>query len=747
MTANASMNRRHFLGAGGAVVVAFSLQGHTASAQTAAGSKTFAKDEVDAWLSLGKDGRVTVLTGKVDLGTGLKTAYAQIAADELDVPMARIEMVMGDTARTPDQWLTAASTGIPVGGMELRRAAATARAALVERAAGKIGAPAADLVVVDGVVSVKGDASKSISYADLVAGGGLQLKVDPKAAIKTPAQLKLIGKPVARVDIPAKVTGEYQFVTDVRLPGMLHARTIRSDVIGARIKAVDDSAARAVKGYVQMVRKGDFLAVVADDEWAAVKAARAIKVEWTEGTGLPEPARVYEVWRKSAIEKVDDNQKVGDAPAALAAAPRKLSASYEFAIQTHASIGPSCAVADFKDGRLTVWSPTQGPHPVVHEIAEVTGLAKENVRLIYADGSGCFGRNGHEDATADAALISTLIGKPVRVQWSRADETARSPKSPPTAIDLAAGIDAQGNVSAWTGDFYVALNHLAVNTPLAFALHALTETGIKKPGNFVGFMFQNAAQPYAFPNIMARSHFVRDMIFRSSHLRSPGRIENNFATESFFDEIAAELKTDPAELRLKHIADPRAQEVIRKTMQLAGWQSRPSPNPAAAGTGRIAKGRGLAYVRYNNASTYVAVAAEVEVDRQTGAIQVTRVCMGHDCGQMINPDGVANQCQGSIVQTVGRTLIEEVRWDARKVTSVDWASYPIIKFPQAPIVELALIDRPDQPSLGAGEPAAVPVPAAIGNAVFDAVGVRMRSVPFTPAKVKAALAKTGVRNG
>ena len=741
-----TIHRRDFLKSSSALVVAFSLGGRASMAQTPAGAaaKTVDKAEVDAWLALGRDGRVTVFTGKVDLGTGLKTAYAQMAADELDVSIEKIDMVMGDTARTPDQWLTAASTGIPVGGMELRRAAATARAALVERAVARLGVPAGELAVANGVVSAKGNAAKSVAYAELVAAGGLQLKVDPKITFKQPADFKYIGKPVARVDIPAKVTGEFQYITDVRLPGMLHARMIRSDVIGARIKSVDDAAAKKVKGFVQTVRKGDFLAVVADDEWAAIKAQRAIQVEWTAGTGLPEPAKVYEHWRASHIEKIDDNQKVGDAPAALAAAPRKLAATYEFAIQTHASIGPSCAVADFKDGRLTVWSPTQGPHPVVHEIAEVTGLSKEAIRLIYADGSGCFGRNGHEDATADAALIATLIGKPVRVQWSRADETARSPKSPPTSIDLAAGIDKQGNISAWTGDFYVALNHLAVNTPLAFALHALTETGIKKPGNFVGFMFQNAAQPYALPNILARSHFVRDMIFRSSHLRSPGRLENNFATECFFDEIAAELKADPAELRLNHVADPRAQEVIRKAMQLAGWQSRPSPD-AASGDGRIAKGRGIAYVRYNNAVTYVAVVAEVEVDRQTGVIKVTRMCMGHDCGQMVNPDGVANQCEGSIVQTVSRTLVEHVQWDTAAVKSVDWVTYPIHRFPDVPKVELALIDRPDQPAWGAGEPAAVPVPAAIGNAVFDAIGVRLRSVPFTPAKVKAALAAAPTR--
>jgi nicotinate dehydrogenase subunit B len=328
----------------------------------------------------------------------------------------------------------------------------------------------------------------------------------------------------------------------------------------------------------------------------------------------------------------------------------------------------------------------------------------------------------------------------------RADETARSPKSPPTVVDLAAGIDAQGNVAAWDCDFYIGLNHLAVNKPLDFSLLALTETGKRKSGNFIGFMFQNAAQPYAFPNVLVKSHFVRDMIFRSSHLRSPGRLENNFANESFLDEIAAAVGADPAEFRLKHLTDARGQEVLRHAMRLAGWQNRPSPNPEP-GRGPIAKGRGIVYVRYNDRITYVAVVAEVEVNRQNGEIRVTRMCVGHDCGQMVNPDGVANQVEGCVIQTVGRTLMEEVKWDTKQVTSVDWVSYPIIRFPEVPRVELALIDRPNEPSWGAGEPAAVPVPAAIGNAVFDAIGVRLRSVPFTPAKVKAALAAASTRRG
>ena len=335
-----------------------------------------------------------------------------------------------------------------------------------------------------------------------------------------------------------------------------------------------------------------------------------------------------------------------------------------------------------------------------------------------------------------------LIGKPVRVQWMRDDETARAPKSPPRVIDFEAGLDASGNVTAWNADFYIALNHIAAFKPLDFPLLAATETGLPKPGNWVGFLFQNAALGYQFPNVRVDTHHVAETFFRSSHLRSPGRIENSFANEGFIDELAEAAGMDPAEFRLKHLKDARAEAVIRAAMKRANWQTRSGPNPqaAATGTGNIAKGRGIAYTRYNNAVTYVAAVAEVEVDRGSGAIRVTRICVGHDCGQMINPDGVANQVEGGVLQTVSRTLIEQVEWTTDRVTSVDWGSYPIARFTDMPRVEIDLIDRPGEAAWGVGEPTAVVIPPAIANAVFDATGVRMRSVPFTPEKVKAALA-------
>ena len=746
------LNRRTLLKASaGALVVGFSVEatlGHAASSAAAAAlrpAKAVAKDLVDSFISIEANGKVTIFVGKVDLGTGTKTALAQMAADELDVAFEQIDMVMGDTATTPDQWITGANLTIAQGGGELRKACATARAALLARASAKLGAPVAELQVSKGVVSLKSDATKTVSYNELLQGGkALDLKVDAKATAKPASEYRVVGKSIPRVDIPEKVTGEFMYVHDFRLPGMLHARVVRADELGARLEAVDDSESRKVGGFVQTVRRGDFVAVVAKNEWGAIKAARALKLTWSPGTGLPDKATVFDYWRKQPIAKEEATQKVGDAPAVLATSARRVKASYEFAVQTHASLGPSCAVADFSKGQLNVWSASQATHSMQSELAAITGLPQEKVRLVYLDGSGCYGRNGHEDATADAALIATLIGKPVRVQWMRADETARAPKSPPRAIDLEAGFDKDGNLVAWSGDFHIALNHIAAFKPLDFPLLAATDLGMPKPGNWVGFLFQNAAAPYAVPNIRVNTRHIEKAFFRSAHLRSPGRIENTFANESFMDELAAEAKADPAEFRMKHIKDPRAVAVIQAAMTRANWQTRAGVNAAAGNADAdIAKGRGISYVRYNNTTTYVAAVAEVEVNRKTGDVRVTRVCVGHDCGQIINPDGLANQIEGGVIQTVSRTLMEQVQWDATKVTSVDWATYPILRFPDVPRVEVDMINTPGDVSWGAGEPTATTIPAAIGNAIFDATGARLRSIPFTPEKVKAALAAVG----
>ena len=732
-------NRRTFLATtGSALVVGFSFDAATATPPVLSKPKAVAKDRVESFVAVNADGTVTVHVGKVDLGTGTRTALAQMAADELDVAFDKVAMVMGDTATTPDQWLTGANLTIAQGGTEMRRACATARAALVERAAGKLGVPVVDLVTVDGAVHLKANPGQRITYAALVDGQPLALKVDDKAPLKKAADYRVVGQSIRRVDIPAKLTGEFPYMQDFRLPGMLHARVLRPDDLGASLLSFDDSAAKKVAGFVRTVRKGDFLAVVSRTEWGAIKAQRAMKVQWGVGIGLPDQATVFDHWRTRPVAKQDVTQKVGDADAALASAPRRVKARYDFAVQTHASLGPSCSVADFKDGQLTVWSASQATHSLVDELSPIVGVPKDRIRILYLDGAGCYGRNGHEDASADAALISTIIGQPVRVQWMRVDETARAPKSPPRSMDFEAGLDAQGNVVAWNSDFWIALNHIAAFKPLDFPLLSASETGLPKPGNWVGFLFQNSGIGYTLPNVKVNTRHVEQAFFRSSHLRSPGRIENSFANESFIDELAFAAQADPAEYRLRVLKDPRGVAVLQKVLQRAKWQTRVGTNLTGS-SGAVVKGRGLAYLRYNNATTYVAAVAEVAVNRQTGEIRVERVCVAHDCGQLINPDGTVNQVEGGVIQTVSRVLMEQVRWNRTQVLSVDWASYPILRHDQVPRVEVDLIDRPGEPSWGAGEPTACAIPAAIGNAVFDATGVRLRQIPFTPERVLAAL--------
>lgn len=730
------MDRREFLKQGGVLVVSFTLPvTHALAATNGAPAKSMDKNDVDAWLAISRDGKVTVYSGKVDLGTGTRTALTQMVADELDIPFSSVDMVMGDTATTIDQGVTSGSLTISKGGMELRHAAATARKALVERAAKQLGGSPSDCVVQDGIVSLRHAPTRKTSYADLIGAGRLEMKVDAKVAFKDPKDHKLVGKSIPRIDIPGKMTGEHTYIHDFRVPGMLHARVVRPAAIGAKLVSVDESSVRDIPGFVKVVRKQDFVAVVAKNEWAAVQAARKLKLDWSHGQGLPDMQKMYEEWRSLPVVKSEAKQNAGDAGKALAQSGKRLKATYEFAIQSHASMGPACAVADVRDGKCTVWSPSQATHSLQSELASVLDMPKQNIRLMYVDGSGCYGRNGHEDCTADAALVSKLAGAPVRVQWMREDETGWDPKSPPTVVDLEGGLDAAGRIAAWRSEFFIA-NH--AGTLDDFPLLAATLSGVPRKGNYVGFIYNNAAIIYTVPNAHVQVHHVDNRMLRTSHLRTPGRMQNTFANEAFIDELAAAAGADPVRFRLEHLDDARGQTVIATAARLASWDTRPSPNREHR-SGDVARGRGIAYVKYNNAITYVALVTEVEVNRKTGKIRVTRAWCGHDCGQVINPDGTVNQIEGGIVQTISRTLLEEVKFDRERVTTVDWNSYPILRFPDVPEVHVELINRPGETPWGAGEMAATVVPAAISNAVYDAVGVRMRSVPFTSGRVLAAM--------
>lgn len=721
------MDRRDFLKSGSGLLVAFTLPG-IGSAQTA--GKSMAKDEVSAWLGLGADGRVTVYSGKVDLGTGTRTALAQLVAEELDVDFARVDMVMGDTLTTLDQGQTAGSLTISNGGITLRRAAACARLALLATAAERLGVPAAELATARGEVSARD--GRKLGYGELVQGQALKVKLDPKVALKDPARHTLVGQSIPRVDIPAKVTGRFTYIHDFKLPGMLHARVVRPTGLGASLLSVDESSVAHIPG-VRVLRKQDFLAVVAQSEWAAVKAAKALKAQWSEPRPLPEQARLYDYWRNLPVGKEEPVIQSGNVAAGLANSATRLKATYDFAPHTHGSMGPACAVADFKDGQCTVWSASQATHSLQGELASVLGIPKASIRLVYLDGAGCYGRNGHEDCSGDAALVSQLAGAPVRVQWMRADEHGWDPKSPPTLVELEGGLDAQGQPLAWRSEFFIAQ---AKGTLEEFPLLAAVLSGVKRTGYYTGNLQKNADVLYQFPHIRTEVHRLADTAFRTSHLRTPGRMQNTFANEAFFDEMAAAAGADPLQWRVQLLKEPRARAVLEDVARLSSWQSRPSPR--ADQKGDVARGRGVAFVKYDNDRTYVALVAEVEVNKRSGKIRVTDVWCSHDCGQLVNPDGARNQIEGGIVQTVSRTLIEELHFDRRHVTSLDWATYPILRFPDVPRIHISLINRPEQPSWGAGEMAPTVVPAAISNAVFDATGIRLRSVPFLPAKVLAA---------
>ncbi len=735
---NIHASRRDLLKGGGALVVSFSLAGalDQVAAQGAA-AKPLALTEVDSFLAIDPKGVVTVYSGKVDLGTGVATALPQMVAEELDVPLGMIRLVQGDTALTPEQGSTWGSLSIQIGGMQLRNAAATAKAALLEEAGKRLGAKKEDLKVADGVVSA---GNKRVSYGELIGGKSFALKLDhaKPAAAKDPKDYKLVGKPVPRLDIPDKMTGRFTYMQDFRVPGMLHGRVVRPPAIGARLESVDESSVKDVAGLVKVVREGNFLGVVAASEWGAIKAARQLKASWSRSETLPEAAKLWEHVRASKVVKDEVTSNVGNTAEALGRQGVKtLNATYDFAIHTHGSIGPSCAVAELKDGKLTSWSASQATHNLRKQLATMFGMPADSVRCIYLEGSGCYGRNGHEDAAADAALLAKAAGRPVRVQWSRADEHGWDPKGPPTLVDLRAALDGAGNVTAWESEFFIPQQTPnGFNVPLiAATLAGMPADDHTAPGN----IFQNSAIPYKLANVKTVCRRLERTPFRASWIRTPGRMQNTYANECFIDELAAAANADPLEFRLKYLdpGDKRGIEVLNRAAALAKWEKRPSPKRDQGGD--VATGRGVTYCKYELARTYVAAVAEVEVKRSTGEIRVTKVSLAHDCGQIVNPDGLRNQLDGNVIQTLSRTLIEELKYDRSAVTSLDWESYPILRFPQLPELVYDLIDRPNERPWGAGEPAAAVVPSAISNAVFDAIGVRLRSVPFTPDKVKAAM--------
>ena len=752
-----SLSRRSVLLGGGALVVSvgaavsldtlMSIQ--TAHAQGAKPPLT--PDQLSSYIAVNADGTVAAYFGKMDMGHGLKVAIGQIVAEELDVPFKAVTVYMGDTGTSVNQGGASGSTGIQLGGKQMRVAAAEARRVLVEMAAGLLSVPADKLTVADGMVSAAADKAKRISYAQMIGGKYFNVQLDwnkqygntlyapGKAQPKKPSEHKIVGQPIKREDVAPKVFAIENFCTDVKVPGMVHARMIRPAVAGAVPVKVDESSIKDIPGAKVVWDKG-FLGVVADKEWGAIKAAEALKVEWSQGPDpFPEQASLYDHIRKAPVRKRQVEAENGNVDEAFKTAAKVIEAEYEWPFQSHASMGPACALVEVKDGNVTCWSGTQKSHFVQQGIAETMGVPVDKVRVIWAAGPGSYGRNDADDCAADCAVLAKAVGKPVRLQYMRDQGTGWDPKGPASVHKARAALDASGKIIAY--DFSSkAFSRVDVDTngsKLYDTLAGQTQGVALKSGDGFGI----PAESYAFDNKRASWETIPPLLERSSplrtsHLRDPVGPQIHFASESFMDELAAADGADPIEFRMRYIKDARDIAIIKAAAQKANWDTRPSPRKGQ--TGNKVSGRGIAYSQRNG--TRVAIVAEVDIDRSTGKIFARKFTVAHDCGQIINPDGLVKCVEGNIVQGVSRTLWEEVTFDKKAVTSVDWISYPILDITETPgQIDVVLINRPEIAPSGAGEPSIRPIAAAIANAIFDATGVRIRRVPFSPERVKAAL--------
>ena len=723
------MNRRDFLAGNGALIVSFSLWPSIATAKLPGSLEK--EPLLDSWIRIAADGRVTVFTGKAEIGQGIKTALIQVAAEELIVDPRRIELVTADTERTPDEQYTAGSQSMSDSATAVLHAAAQVRAIVLDLAATRLGVAASRLGVKDGVVS---GAGRSIGYGELVAGQTLHVRAQAQSPLRDPATRSVMGKSMQRVDIPAKVTGDPIYVQDLRLPGMVHARVVRPPSYGARLRALDAGTIARMPGVIRIVRDGSFVAVVAEREYQAIIAQRALAktASWEERATLPVQRELY-----AQIQRLPSQDTVVHEAGRRSFGAGTIEAEYRRPYQMHASIGPSCAVGLFQQESVTIWTHSQGVFPLRDALAEMLGMPKERVRCIHMEGSGCYGHNGADDAGADAALIARAVpGRPVRVQWMREEEHAWEAYGSAMVSKVKARLDASGSVADWEYEVW-SNTHSTRPGPagyLAPAWHLQKPftppppKGIPQPA---GGGDRNAIPLYKFANARVVHHLVTEMPLRVSALRALGAYLNVFAIESFMDELAAAARADPVEFRLRHLEDPRARDAVRMAAERFGW---------ASYRRQRGRGRGFAFARYKNLAAYTAIACEAEVDRDSGNVRVVRAIAVNDSGEIVNPDGIRNQIEGGIVQSISWTLYEAVTFDTTRITSQDWGGYPILRFPNLPdSIEVHLIDRPGQPFLGTGEAAQGPAAAALANAVADASGVRIRELPLTPRRVKAAI--------
>ena len=751
-----SFSRRSVLLGGGALVVsvgaAVSLDTvmsiGTAYAQGAKPPLT--PDQLSSYIAVNADGSVAAYFGKMDMGHGLHVAIAQIVAEELDVPFKSVKVFMADTATSVNQGGASGSTGIQLGGKQMRVAAAEARRVLVEMAAGALSIPADRLAVNDGVVSAVDDKTKSISYAQLIGGQYFNVQLDwnkqygnalyapGKAQPKNPSEHKIVGQPIKREDVAPKVFCQQDFVTDIKVPDMVHGRMIRPAVAGAVPVKVDDSTLKDIPGGKVVWEKG-FLGVVADREWDAIQAAEKLKVQWSvQQPPFPEQASLFDHIRKASVRKRVVEQQNGDVDAAFKTAVKVIEADYEWPFQSHASMGPACSLVEIKDGKVTCWSGTQKSHFVQEGIAATLQVPVDTVHVIFKPGPGSYGRNDADDCAMDAAVLAKAVGRPVRLQYMRDQGTGWDPKGPASTHHAKACLNATGEVIAYEFTSK-AFSRVDVDTNGGKPLDTLAgqTLGVAlKSGDGFGV----PAESYAVANKRLAWETIPPLLdraspLRTSHLRDPVGPQIHFASESFIDELAAAVNADPIEFRLRHIKEPRDIAVIKAAAEKAKWETRASPRRDQ--TGNKVSGRGIAYAQRNG--TRVAVIAEVDIDRSTGKIFARKFSVAHDCGPIINPDGLVKCIEGNIVQGVSRALWEEVTFDLNTVTSIDWITYPILDITETPgQVDVVLINHPEIAPSGAGEPSIRPVAAAIANAIFDATGVRIRRVPFSPERVKAA---------
>jgi nicotinate dehydrogenase subunit B len=669
--------------------------------------------------------------------------FAQFVAEELDVPVAQVRVVMGDTRLTPDQGKTTASRNVVQGSQPVRVAAAEARMALLALAAERLGIPAAELRTQDGFVLPLAAAGGGISYGDLIGDRSFSMTLEvagrtaedisrgivlrQNTPLKPFKDYKVVGTSVPRFDIPAKVAGTFEYVHNIRVPGMVHGRVVRPPAVGAKLLAVHDESILGIPG-ARIIRRNDFLGVIAPREEDAIRAARAVRAEWSASERLPDIDNIYLDLRERAVISEERGYDQGDIAAGLARGRTRLKATYDFPFQAHAMIGPSCAVADVSADRAVLWSGSQWPQGDRSDIAKMLGLPVERVQLIWREASGSYGRLACDDAAADAAIMSQIAGKPVRVQWMRDDEHGWEPVSPAMTMTIEGAADADGRITAFDYVQYSPSHSMGEKgNHLAWHLIGGAPGWGRKSGAAANLWYDIEAK-------RARNIYVEPWL-RGIYLRSPGGFQSIFAYESFMGELASAAGIDPLEFRLRNTRDARDQDVLRAAANLSGWQPRTAPPQKGA----TLTGRGIAMGRYSIGDSRSALVVDIEIERASGRIALTRACIAFDCGLVLNPDGLVNQVEGGLLQGLSRALHEQVRFDRRKVTSLDWSSYRILGFTELPEVKTQLIPRPDEPWGSAGEAGTVATAAALANAVFDATGRHPRRLPLDPEYVRTLI--------